>query len=137
MYIELPTVPGTPDTRIEALRESRTLLKGDPKVSSPAIFGGGATEPGPVAPSEELINLATYIETGHAYKDLHPTGKKRPRVINAHVHVMGSPSEEDMEHLLHHLNEDLPEFLKEAERQERERRDQSEKADDEESNLDG
>jgi hypothetical protein len=106
MYIEIPAVEGTPESRIAALRESRDLLKGEPKTTSPAIFGGGSTEPGQIAGSTELINLATYIETGHSYFDTHPTGKRRPKIVNQHVTVLapgGLPDQEDIEHLLSHV----------------------------------
>lgn len=106
MYIELPAVPGTAESRIAALKESRQLLKGEAKVAGPAIFGGGSTEPGPVAGSTELIDLATYIETGHAYADLHPTGKRRPIVKHTHVTVMApSGASEGLEHLLSHMQD--------------------------------
>jgi hypothetical protein len=117
MYIEMPNVPGTAESRIAALKESRQLLKGEAKVSGPAIFGGGATEPGPVAGSTELIDLATYIETGHAYVDLHPVGKRRPIIRNTHVTVIAPPSVDtgDLEHFLHHVeNGDFTEFLQDT-----------------------
>jgi hypothetical protein len=113
-YIEIPAVPGTAESRLSALKESRQLLKGEPKTTSPAIFGGGATEPGAVAGSTELINLATYIETGHAYADLHPTGKRRPKVVNVHATVVAPPGIDtaDLEHFLHHVeNGDFSEFV--------------------------
>lgn len=120
MYTEIPNVPGTPETRIAALKESRELLKQEPKVAAPAIFGGGTTttEPGPVAGSTELINLATYIETGHSYFDTHPVGKRRPIIKNTTVTVVapnGAPSQEDIDHLLSHIEngdfEDVMESL--------------------------
>jgi hypothetical protein len=125
MYIEMPNVPGTAESRIAALKESRQLLKGEAKVSGPAIFGGGATEPGPVAGSTELIDLATYIETGHAYVDLHPVGKRRPIVHHQHVTVLapgGVPDQEDIEHLLSHVadgsfEEFMQDLLKQAAKQ--------------------
>ena len=113
-YIEIPNVEGTPESRIAALRESRDLLKGEAKTTGPAIFGGGSQEPGQVANSTELINLATYIETGHSYFDTHPTGKRRPIQKNIHVTVVAPPSvtPDDMEHFLHHVrNGDVAEFV--------------------------
>lgn len=118
MYIEIPNVPGTPESRLAALKESRQLLKGEAKVSGPAIFGGGVTEPGDVASSTELINLATYIETGHSYFDTHPTGKRRPiikQVTNVTVVAPPSVDTEDLEHFLHHVeNGDFTDFLKDV-----------------------
>ena len=114
MYVEIPAVPGTPESRIAALKEARELLKGDPKVTSPAIFGGGATEPGKVAGPYELISLATYIETGHDYSDLHPVGKARPKIVNVHATVVAPPGIDtaDLEHFLHHVeNGDFSEFV--------------------------
>lgn len=106
-YIELPNVEGTAESRIAALRESRDLLKGEPRVTTPAIFGSGGTVGGEVADSAELINLATYIETGHAYADLHPTGKRRPLVRNIHVTLVapGAPDQEDIQHLIGHIKD--------------------------------
>lgn len=115
MYTEIPNVPGTPESRIAALKESRELLKQDPKVTTPAIFGGGATEPGQVGDATSLIRLATYIETGHDYLDLHPTGKRRPIIKTTNVTVVapnGVPSQEDIDHLIGHIeNGDFAEFM--------------------------
>jgi hypothetical protein len=114
MYVEIPNVPGTPESRITALKESRELLKGEPKTVTGAIFSGSATEPGATAGSTELINLATYIETGHSYFDTHPTGKRRPKVVNVHATVVAPPGIDtaDLEHFLHHVeNGDFSEFV--------------------------
>jgi hypothetical protein len=135
-YTELPNVPGTAESRISALKEARELLKGDPKVTSPAIFGGGATEPGKVAGPYELISLATYIETGHDYSDLHPVGKARPKIVHQHVTVVagGAPSKEDIEHLLHHVeNGDFAEFMNDMIREAEAAANQSAEGDSEES----
>lgn len=114
MYIEIPNVPGTPESRLAALKESRELLKGEP-ATKPVMFAGNSTEPGKVAESAELINLATYIETGHAYADLHPTGKRRPIIKTTNVTVVapnGVPSQEDIDHLIGHIeNGDFAEFM--------------------------
>lgn len=107
MYVEIPAVEGTPESRIAALREARELLKGEPKTTSPAIFGGGSTEPGEVAGSTELLNLATYIETGHSYFDTHPTGKRRPIIKNIHMTMMAPPNldVDDLAHLIEHVKD--------------------------------
>lgn len=133
MYVELPAVPGTAESRVAALKESRQLLKGEPKTTNPAIFGGGSTEPGTVAGPAELIRLATYIETGHDYIDLHPVGKRRPIVKNIHVTVMAPPSisPEEMEHFMHHVkNGDVADFFEDLLKQ---AADQPESDDDEKS----
>jgi hypothetical protein len=131
MYTELPAVPGTAESRIAALKESRELLKGEP-ATKPVIFAGNGTEPGKVADSAELINLATYIETGHAYTDLHPTGKRRPKIVNVHATVLAPPGIDtaDLEHFLHHVeNGDFSEFVQDLIKD----RPKPEQADDEQS----
>ena len=106
MYVEIPAVEGTPESRIAALREARDLLKGEPKVTTAGMFGSGGTIGGEVAGSSDLIRLATYIETGHDYNDTHPTGKRRPIIKNTHVTVMAPQgATEGLEHLLGHIND--------------------------------
>lgn len=106
MYVETPNVPGTTESRISALRESKELLKGEPEVTTGSIFGGGATKPGQQGEALDLIRLATYIETGHDYLDLHVEGKRRPIVRNMHVTVMApQDATEGLEHLLSHIGD--------------------------------
>lgn len=129
MYLETKNVPGTPESRIAALKESRELLKGDPKVSGPAIFGGGSTDPGSVAGSTELIRLATYIETGHDYVDLHPTGKRRPIIKNTTITVVAPPmvDAEDLEHLISHVKDgSFSEFMEDLLKEQPETADEKE-----------
>lgn len=132
MYVELPTVPGTAESRVAALKESRELLKQDAKVSGPAIFGGGSTEPGVAPDALSLIRLSTYIETGHDYPDLHPTGKRRPIIKNIHVTVMapgGLP--EDLDHLLSHVEDgSFAEFIEDLIKSKPEEADSEKSADD-------
>lgn len=112
MYIELPNVDGTPASRIAALKEARELLKGEPKVAGAALFNGPTTTPGEVAGSTELVNLATYIETGHSYFDTHPTGKRRPKITNVTVVAPVGGNPEQLEHFLEHVKDgSFVEFL--------------------------
>lgn len=116
MYLEIPAVEGTPASRIEALRESRDLLKEEPATSKASMFGGESHNPGSVAGPTALIRLATYIETGHDYKDTHPEGKRRPIIRNTTNVTVMAPSgadAEDIEHFLHHVEKgDFAEFIK-------------------------
>lgn len=131
MYVEIPNVPGTAESRLAALKESRELLKGEP-ATKPVMFAGNSTEPGEVAGSTELINLATYIETGHSYFDTHPTGKRRPKIVNVHATVVAPPGIDtaDLEHFLHHVeNGDFSEFVQDLIKD----RPKPEQADDEQS----
>lgn len=108
MYLELPAVDGTPASRIEALKAAKPLLASSTIISNTA------------ASATELIRVATYIETGHDYADTHPAGKRRPIIKNTtvHVHAAGEPSEEDVEHFLHHVeNGDFADFLEDAMKQ--------------------
>jgi len=110
MYLETPNVPGTPESRIKALKEARVLLKEEPEVTNGIVFGGGSTKPGAVAPAAELIRVATYIETGHDYRDTHPEGKRRPLQRITNVTVMAPEGE--LEHLMSHLEDgSFAEFL--------------------------
>lgn len=77
MYIELPAVPGTPESRTAALRISHELLRDQTKKGGAIFQGSDESVSAPAAGA--MIRLATYIETGHDYKDLHPSGKRRPR----------------------------------------------------------
>ena len=120
LYTEIPNVPGTPQSRIAALKESRELLKEEPSTTKASMFGGETLNPGSVGSATELIRLATYIETGHDYKDTHPQGKRRPIIKQTtNVTVVDPsgmvPGDEDLAHFLHHVeNGDFTEFLKDA-----------------------
>lgn len=133
MFIEIPAVDGTPESRIAALREARELLKEEPKTSAPAIFGGTTTDPGAVAGPSALIRLATYIETGHDYADTHPKGKRRPLVKNTHVTLVaptGIPTPDDIEHLLSHVSDgSFGEFVEAMLKEQAEKAEEGEKAD--------
>ncbi|UOK18378.1 hypothetical protein SEA_BRUHMOMENT_62 [Arthrobacter phage BruhMoment] len=103
-YIELPEVTGSAATRIEALRESKELLEGEALQSSAGAFGSSKKEyslPG----ASELIRLATYIETGHDYRDTHPEGKRRPKITNVTVVAPVGANPGQLEHFLEHVKD--------------------------------
>lgn len=106
MYLEIPAVDGTPESRIKALQTAKPLL----------TSGGPFSATG--APSLDLIRVATYIETGHDYLDTHPQGKRRPvikEVTNVTVVAPPTVDQEDIEHLIHHVeNGDFADFLKDV-----------------------
>ena len=135
MYIEIPAVEGTPESRIAALKESRELLKGEPKVTAAGMFASAGTIGGDVAGPGDLIRLATYIETGHDYRDTHPEGKRRPIIKNTHVTVMAPQGmSPDVEHLLSHLGDgSFAEFLEDLIKEQS----KPETADDEKSAKEG
>ena len=98
MYLETANVPGTPESRIKALTAAKPMVSGSSFLST---SGAGA---------EDLIRLATYIETGHDYRDTHPDGKRRPLQRITNVTVMAPEGE--LEHLMSHLEDgSFAEFL--------------------------
>lgn len=93
MYIEIPNVPGTPESRIKAIQVAKTAVSG----------GGPFTAHS--AEATDLIRVATYIETGHDYLDTHPVGKRRPKIHNITVVAPVGATPGQLEHFLEHVKD--------------------------------
>lgn len=107
MYVELPAIEtSTPDERLEALKEAKTLMSGNEATGGFGAMLGSKSAPGASADAiDGFIRLAEYITTGHDYRDTHPEGKRRPIIHEQHIHV--HPVALDLE------DEDMPEDLRE------------------------
>lgn len=96
MYNELPFVSAvTPAERLQALKDARDLVAGEPaKTGLVAAFGTIESRGAGATSTEALIRLAEYITTGHDYDDTHPHGKRFTEALEL-MRVQGKERRKD------------------------------------------